>query len=135
MVTRDWYTTLKPNSIGSLKEFVQQFIAHFASSCKPYKIVINLMAMQQKGDKSLKSFIAKFNEQSIGMSNLTIPSIVTALIKGLKDEHFIISLSKNASKTIADLRFLAKKYINAKEALQAIDKIDLTGLNPKGINT
>lgn len=69
------------------------------------------------------------------MSDLEVPSTVTALFKGLKDEHFKMSLSKNAFKTIAELRLLAEKYINAKETLWAVDKIDLTNLNLKGTST
>lgn len=46
LATRDWYVTLKPNSIGSFKEFAGKFISHFAFNHKPNKIIVSLLEMQ-----------------------------------------------------------------------------------------
>lgn len=89
------------------------------------------MTMQQRKDESLRSFIVRFNEQLVGVLYLIIPLITTALFKGLNDEHFKISLSKNAPKTMMELRLQTEKYINAKKALQTVDEINLTDLNPE----
>lgn len=67
------------------------------------------------------------------MSDLTVPLMVTTLLKGLKDEHLKISLSKNTPKTMADLRLQAEKYFNDKVALQEVDEIDLTYLKFEGL--
>lgn len=69
------------------------------------------------------------------MLDLTIPLIVTNLLRDLKDEHFKIFFSKNAPKTMVELRLQAKKYINAKDVLQIIDEMNLTDLNLEGTNT
>ena len=57
----------------------------------------------------------------MGAADLTISSIGTNLLKGLKNKHYQITLSKNAPKAMADLRLQAKRYINAKEELQSIE--------------
>lgn len=48
--------------------------------------------------------MAHFNTKSIKVPNLTILSIVMALLKGLKDKHFKQSFSKRSLKTIIELR-------------------------------
>lgn len=89
------------------------------------------MVMHQKKDESFKSFIVKFNKQSMGVMDLTAPLAIMTLLNGLKDDHFKLSLSKN----MADLRIWAEKCVNTKEAMQIVEKIDLADPNPEGTNT
>lgn len=74
--------------------------------------------------------MAIFNEQSLEVTDLIVPSAVTTLLRGLKDEHFKLSLSKNSLNTIVDMRLKTKQYINAKEAMQVVEEIKLIDLNP-----
>lgn len=66
--------------------------------------------MQQRKDEPFRSFMAWYNEQLVGVPNLIIPLTVIILLKGLKDEHFKMYLSKNTPKTIVELRLRTKKY-------------------------
>lgn len=44
-------------------------------------------------------------------------AVVTALFKGLKDEHYKLFLSKNSCKTMANLSLWVEKYINTKDMI------------------
>lgn len=43
------------------------------------------MAMHKGKDELLRSFMARFNKLLVGVTDLIVPLVVTALLKGLKD--------------------------------------------------
>ena len=49
---------------------------------------------------------------------------LTAFMAGLKSRDFMVSLAKNPSKTMAKALLKAQKYMNAENALAAIDGIE-----------
>ena len=51
---------------------------------------------------------------------------LTTFKAGLKSRDFVASLAKNPPKTMAEALLKAQKYINAEEALVAIDGVDKT---------
>lgn len=51
-----------------------------------------------------------------------------ALLRGIRDGNFKRSLSKSSPKTITELSLPVENYINFKEALQAVDDLNLLNL-------
>ena len=51
---------------------------------------------------------------------------LTTFKAGLKSKDFVASLAKNPPKTMAEALLKAQKYMNAEEALAAIDGVDKT---------
>ena len=51
---------------------------------------------------------------------------LTTFKAGLKSRDFVASLAKNPPKTMAEALLKAQKYMNAKEALAAIDGVNKT---------
>lgn len=83
--TWNWYYTLKPNSINSFEEFVQQFISHFASSRKLKKNAMSLLEVRQHNDETLMEYISRFNWEALQIVDLSISNTIQALLKGLKE--------------------------------------------------
>ena len=49
---------------------------------------------------------------------------LTSFKAGLKSKDFVVSLAKNPPKTMAEALLKAQKYMNAEDALAAIDGIE-----------
>lgn len=86
------------------------------------------MALQQKKLESLGAFMAHFNEEFVGVPILIVSLVVTALIKGLKDEKFKCSLLKSLPKAMNEVRLHVDKYINFEKVIQVVDNLDLCDL-------
>ncbi|KAL2517998.1 Retrotransposon gag protein [Abeliophyllum distichum] len=91
---RDWVATLPPKSIRTFDEFSKNFATHFASSKRVKKIAISLMQLAQDKDELLKDFIARFNRVTLGIKELQMSTVVTAMMSGTRNRHFKMSLSK-----------------------------------------
>lgn len=61
--------------------------------------------------------MARFNEECVEVEDLTVSSVIMALLRGTKDEYFKRSLTKSGPKAMVDLRLQVEKYMNSKEAL------------------
>ena len=51
---------------------------------------------------------------------------LTTFKVGLKSREFVVSLTKNPPKTLAQMLLKAQKYMNAKDALAAIKDVEKT---------
>ena len=49
---------------------------------------------------------------------------LTTFKAGLKSREFVVSLTKNPSKTMAKMLLKAQKYMNAEDALAAIEDVE-----------
>ncbi|KAL2539831.1 Retrotransposon gag protein [Abeliophyllum distichum] len=97
---RDWVATLLPKSIRTFDEFSKNFAPHFASSKRVKKTTISLMQFVQDKDELLKDFIAWFNRATLGIKELQMYIVVTVMIRGTRNRHFKMSLSKNLLNTM-----------------------------------
>ncbi|KAL2527702.1 Retrotrans gag domain-containing protein [Abeliophyllum distichum] len=113
---RDWMATLSPKSIRTFDEFSKNFAAYFTSSKRVKKTAISLMQLAQGKDKLLKDFIAWFNRATLGIKELQMSTIVTAMMSGTRNRHFKMLLSKNPPSTMHELLRRGEKYVDAEEA-------------------
>ncbi|KAL2491611.1 Uncharacterized protein Adt_27239 [Abeliophyllum distichum] len=74
------------------------------------------MQLAKGKDELLKDFIARFNRATLGIKELQMCTIVTAMISGTRNRHFKMSLSKNPSNTMHELLRRREKYVDADEA-------------------
>ncbi|KAL2519101.1 Retrotransposon gag protein [Abeliophyllum distichum] len=79
---RDWVATLPPKSIRTFDEFSKNFATHFVSSKRVKKTAISLMQLAQDKDGLLKDFIARFNRATLGIKELQMSTVVTAMMSG-----------------------------------------------------
>ncbi|KAL2505546.1 Uncharacterized protein Adt_21167 [Abeliophyllum distichum] len=74
------------------------------------------MQLAQGKDELLKDFIALFNRATLGIKELQMSTVVTAMMSGTRNRHFKISLSKNSPNTMHELLRRGEKYVDAEEA-------------------
>ncbi|KAL2462016.1 Uncharacterized protein Adt_45436 [Abeliophyllum distichum] len=113
---RDWVATLPPKSIRTFDEFSKSFATHFASSKHVKKTAISLMQLAHENDELLKDFIARLNRATLGIKDLQMSTVVTAMMSGTRSCLFKISLSKNPPNTMHELLRRGEKYVDAEEA-------------------
>ena len=59
---RIWFSQLTPNSISTFKKLNAQFTSHFIGGHRYKKSTACLMSIRQREDKTLRSYIARFNK-------------------------------------------------------------------------
>ena len=70
----------------------------------------------------LRSYISRFNKESLSIDEADDKILVTAFTNGLWKGKFLFSLYKNNPKTMLEVLSRAIKYMNAKDALLAQEK-------------
>ena len=118
-LARVWFSRLMPNSIGTFKELSAQFASHFIGGHRYKKSTACLMSIKQWEDKTLKSYIARFNKEALSIDEANNKILVAAFMNGLRKGKFLFFLYKNDPKTMSDVLYRATKYKNAKDALLA----------------
>ncbi|KAL2472416.1 Uncharacterized protein Adt_40552 [Abeliophyllum distichum] len=74
------------------------------------------MQLAQGKDELLKDFIARFNRATLGIKELQMSTVVTAMMSETRNRHFKMSLSKNSSNTMHELHRRGEKYLDVEEA-------------------
>ncbi|XP_075658838.1 uncharacterized protein LOC142628676 [Castanea sativa] len=116
---RIWYSRLTPNSISTFKELGAQFVSHFIKGHRYKKSTACLMSIKQREDKTLRSYISRFNKEALSIDEANNKILVVAFTNGLQKGKFLFSLYKNDPKTMSDVLYRGTKYINAEDALLA----------------
>ena len=80
------------------------------------------MNIKQHEDKTLRSYITRFNKETLLIDEADDKILVAAFTNGLRKGKFLFSLYKNDLKTMSDVIYRATKYMNAKDALLAREK-------------
>ena len=72
----------------------------------------------------MRSYVTHFTRGMLEVDETDNKVQLTTFKAGLKSRDFMASLAKNTPKTMAEALLKAQKYMNAKEALAAIDGVD-----------
>ena len=116
---RIWFSRLTPNSISTFKELSTQFTLHFIGGHRYKKSTACLMSIKQWEDETLRSYIARFNKETLSIDEVDNKILMAAFMNGLRKGKFLFSLYKNDPKTMSDVLYRATKYMNAKDPLLA----------------
>ncbi|XP_075636722.1 uncharacterized protein LOC142608957 [Castanea sativa] len=116
---RIWYSRLTPNSISTFKELSAQFASHFIRGHRNKRSTACLMNIRQREDKTLRSYITRFNKEALSIDKTNNKILVAAFTNGLRKGKFLFSLYKNDPKAMSDVLYRATKYMNAEDALLA----------------
>ena len=112
-----WFSHLMPSSISTFKELSAQFTAHFIGGHMYKKFTACLMSIKQREDETLRSYISRFNMESLSIDEADNKILVAAFTNGLRKGKFLFSLYKNDPKTMLDVLYRATKYMNVEDAL------------------
>ncbi|KAL0345566.1 UNVERIFIED_CONTAM: hypothetical protein Sradi_4387900 [Sesamum radiatum] len=113
--TQEWFTNLPSGSIESFEQLIQKFAFHFASKRKAKRSATHLLTIRQGEKESLKSFVGRFNNETLEVQDLRIDMMVSILIHGLKKGPFASTLARDPSINGEQLMGLAQKYIDEEE--------------------
>ncbi|KAL2484876.1 Retrotrans gag domain-containing protein [Abeliophyllum distichum] len=77
-----------------------------------------MQVIQDKGE-TLREYMSRFNRATLGIKNLQMPSVVTALLSGLRNHSFRASLSKKPPESMTELLRRGEEYIDQEEVLKS----------------
>ena len=114
-----WFNRLPPSSISSFRELSIAFLSHFIGARTYRKPSYHLLTIKQRSQESLRSYVQRFNVESLKVDIPDEKFAITAFIAGLgvQSKDLMFSISKNPQASMAEVLAKAEKYINGKEAL------------------
>ena len=117
--TLAWFNRLPPSSITSFKELSIAFVSHFIGARTYRKPSYHLLTIKQSSQESLRSYVQRFNVESLKVDIPDEKFAITAFITGLgvQSKDLMFSISKNPQASMAEVLAKAEKYINGEEAL------------------
>ncbi|KAJ9562439.1 hypothetical protein OSB04_007599 [Centaurea solstitialis] len=100
-----WLINLKPKSIGSFAELVNQFTRQFASSRKMEKQTSDLYYIVQKSGETIRDYFNRFNAAMIEIKNCDVKTAIEAYKHGLEDSSGLyLKLTKYPPENFDDVR-------------------------------
>ena len=114
-----WFNRIPPATISSFRELSIAFVSHFIGARTYRKPSYHLLTIKQGSQESLKSYVQRFNAESLKIDVPDEKFAVTAFIAGLgvQSKDMMFSISKNPQASMAEVLAKAEKYINGEEAL------------------
>ena len=114
-----WFNRIPSSTISSFRELSIAFVSHFIGARTYRKPSYHLLTIKQGTQENLKSYVQRFNAESLKIDVLDEKFAVTAFIAGLgvQSKYLMFSISKNPQTNMAEVLAKAEKYINGEEAL------------------
>ena len=114
-----WFNRLPPSSVSSFRELSIVFVSHFIGARTYRKPSYHLLSIKQSPQESLRSYVQRFNAESLKVDVLDEKFAIIAFIAGLgvQSKDLMFSISKNPQASMAKVLAKAEKYINGEEAL------------------
>ncbi|KAL0446449.1 UNVERIFIED_CONTAM: hypothetical protein Slati_1772800 [Sesamum latifolium] len=112
---QEWFTSIPNGTIESYNQLIQKFTFRFASKRKTKKSTTCLFTIRQKEDEFLKSFIGRFNNETLEVQNSRIDMILSVLIHGLKNGSFALAPARDPPEDVEQLMQLSQKYIDEED--------------------
>ena len=131
-----WFNRLPPSSIPSFRELSIAFISHFIGARTYRKPSYHLLTVKQSFQESLKSYVQRFNAESLKIDIPDEKFAITAFIAGLgvQLKDLMFSISKNPQASMTEVLAKAEKYINGEEALISKKESSSTPKERSGID-
>ena len=114
-----WFNRLPPSSISSFRELSIAFVSHFIGARTYRKPSYHLLTIKKGSRESLRSYVQRFNAESLKVEIPDEKFVITAFIAGLgvQSKDLMFSISKNPQESMAEVFAKAENYINGEEAL------------------
>ena len=114
-----WFNRLPPSSISSFTKLSIAFFSHFIRARMYRKPSYHLLTIKQNSQESLRSYVQRFNTESLKVDIPDDKFTITAFIAGLRvqSKDLMFSISKNPQERMAEVLAKTEKYINGEEAL------------------
>ena len=117
--TLAWFNRIPLSSISSFRELSIALVSHFIGARTYRKLSYHLLIVKQGLQESLKSYVQRFNAESLKIDipdeKFTIIAFIAGL--GVQSKDMMFSISKNPQASMAEVLAKAEKYIKDEEAL------------------
>ena len=100
-----WFNRLPPSSVSSFTELSIAFVSHFIGARTYRKPSYHLLTIKQSSQESMRSYVQRFNTESLKVDILDEKFVVTAFIAGVgvKSKDLMFSISKNPQASMAEV--------------------------------
>ena len=117
--TLAWFNRLPSSSVSSFRELSIAFVSHFIGARTYRKSSYHLLTIKQNLQESLRSYVQRFNAESLKVDVPDEKFAITAFIAelGVQSKDLMFSISKNPQVSMVEVLAKAEKYINGEEAL------------------
>ena len=114
-----WFNRLPPSLVSSFRELSIKFFSHFIGARTYRKSSYHLMSIKQSPQESLRSYVQRFNAESLEVDVPDEKFAIIAFIAGLRvqSKDLMFSISKNPQASMAEVLAKVEKYISGEEAL------------------
>ena len=114
-----WFNRLPPSSISSFRELSIAFVSHFIGARTYRKPIYHLLTIKQGLRENLRSYVQRFNAESLKVDIPDKKFAITAFIAGfgVQSKDLMFSISKNPHASMAEVLAKVEKYINGEEDL------------------
>ena len=114
-----WFNRLPPSSVSSFRELSIASVSHFIGARTYRKPSYHLLTIKQNPQESLRSYVQRFNVESLKLDVSDEKFAITAFIIGLgvQSKDLMFSISKNPQASMVEVLVKVEKYINGEEAL------------------
>jgi len=128
---REWFNKLPTSSIDTFEQLSGSFVRHFVGGQRPKRTADHLLTIKQGERETLRSYVTRFTRGMLEVDETDDKVQLTTFKAGLKSGDFVASLAKNPPRTMAEALLKAQKYMNAEEALAAMDGAEKTKKNDR----
>ncbi|XP_023915656.2 uncharacterized protein LOC112027216 [Quercus suber] len=126
-VAREWFTKLPTSSIDNFDQLSNAFLRHFIGGQRPKRPAYYLLTIKQGEKETLRSYVKRFTRETLEMDEADNKVQLTTFKSGLRSQELVASLAKNPPRTMAEMLLKAQKYMNAEDALAAIEDVEKSG--------
>nr|XP_023905295.1 uncharacterized protein LOC112017062 [Quercus suber] len=123
---REWFTKLPTSTIDNFEQLSSSFVRHFVGGQRPKRTADHLLTIKQGEKETLRSYVTCFTRGMLEVDESDDKVQLMTFKAGLKSRDFVVSVAKNPPKTMAEALLKAQKYMNAEDALAAIDEAEKT---------
>ncbi|XP_022875758.1 uncharacterized protein LOC111394231 [Olea europaea var. sylvestris] len=125
-----WFRRLHERSVKDWDDLATTFLAQFMGSKARTTPKERLVSIKQGRSKSLKSYLSRFNKQSMEVEKISNDAALMAVLAGLRPKmRFWWSVHEDGLRTYHEFLNRAEKYISTEEAtfdqVEARREIDL----------
>ena len=116
---RVWFTKIPPNTISTFEELSKLFVNNFIGGQRHKRSLSNLLTIEQGENKSLRSFITRFNREALIVDEVDDKLLLVAFYNGINSDLFIHKLYEKEPQTMAELVHSAQNFMNVEDAIIA----------------
>uniref|UniRef100_A0A2N9GLE6 Uncharacterized protein n=1 Tax=Fagus sylvatica TaxID=28930 RepID=A0A2N9GLE6_FAGSY len=100
---RIWFKKLIPGSVGSFAQLSHSFFNHFIGGQRCGRPTTHLLNVRQREGETLRSYLTRFNKETLLVDGADDKVVLTAFISGLQSGDFLFSVYKDPPTSMSEM--------------------------------